>query len=83
MSPYTPLQLYERGPSWLEYIPPAIVGFLALSLVYTLLSFRGPGIAVWFGLLYQLFWAGVVLYVVYLLYRFVAAVERFVDDGRR
>ncbi|MFD1515277.1 hypothetical protein [Halomarina rubra] len=79
MSPYTPLQLYERGPPWLQYLPLAILGFLGLSLLVTVFSFRGPGIAVWFGMLYQLFWAGVALYVVYLLYRFVAAVERMAD----
>jgi succinate dehydrogenase hydrophobic anchor subunit len=82
MSPSTPLQLYERGPSWLEYVPPVVALFLVLSLAYFTLVFDVAGVSAWFGVVYQLFWVALALYAVYLLYRLVAAVERLADDER-
>jgi succinate dehydrogenase hydrophobic anchor subunit len=82
MSPSTPLQLYERGPAWFEYVPPVVALFLVLSLAYFTLLFDVAGVSAWFGVVYQLFWVALALYAVYLLYRLVAAVERLADSER-
>jgi hypothetical protein len=53
MSPSTPLQLYERGPSWFEYVPPVLALFLVLSLAYFTLLFDVAGVSAWFGVVYR------------------------------
>ncbi|MWG36165.1 hypothetical protein [Halomarina oriensis] len=86
MSPDTPRQLYLRSHQWSSYLVRGLVVFLVLALLYSVLFLSGPrsglGLAVWFGLVWDLAWFGLAAYTVYLLYRFVGAVERMTGDDR-
>lgn len=86
MSPDTPRQLYLRSHQWSSYVVRGVAVFLVLALLYSVLVLSGPrsgvGLAVWFGLVWDLAWFGLAAYTVYLLYRFVGAVERLADEGR-
>jgi hypothetical protein len=86
MSPDTPRQLYLRSHRWSSYVVRGVAVFLVLALLYLVLLGGGPrgglGFVAWFGLLWELAWFGLAAYTVYLLYRFVGAVERMADEGR-
>ena len=86
MSPDTPRQLYLRSHRWSSYLVRGLVAFLVLALLYSVLIEGGPrgglGFVAWFGLLWELAWFGLAAYTVYLLYRFVGAVERIAGGER-
>lgn len=86
MSPDTPRQLYLRSHQWSSYVVRGLAVFLVLALLWSVLVLDGPGfglgVVAWLGLVSELVWLGLAAYTVYLLYRFVGAVERMAEDGR-
>lgn len=71
--------LQETGNEVPRWIPGSIIAFILVSLIYGIFVIHRPLqiVSVWLGLL----GFGLVLVVIYLLYRIVLAVERNADSG--